>query len=575
MQSSNNTRQYASWWLDILFIAIAFSCIYFAFAGVRPLFVPDEGRYAEIAREMAVTGDFITPHLNNIVYFEKPALHYWLTALTINFFGSSLWSVRSVNIIISLLGCLATYFTARKLFDRSTGLLSAAILSTSLLYFVMANMVSLDLPVTVFLACSLYAFLLGTQEVGTNRRNYIWLSAVCAAFAVLTKGLIGIVFPAMIIGTWLLFTRQWKLLRQLYLPSSVILFLLIAAPWHILVALRNPDFLHFYFVEQQFLRYTAEGIGHYQPVWYFIPTLLLGFFPWMVFLPQACLFIPIALRSAPSGARLEGRWDAIRLFFALWVILVFLFFSFSKSKLIPYILPVFPPLAILTGNYFANALTAKPAKSIVISLVSLFAISLLLFVIFYAYTEHTDLPDAALAWDYLCLYATTLAVGSLIALVCVSIQHNLRNALIVLIMAAVCTQLFFLAAVPAIDARSIRPLATQLQSRLQPDDEVITYNQYYQDLPYYLGRRVSIVNWRNELTHGMLYHDTHDWMIDDQQFLDRWRSPRRVFVILHKDEYQHLAKHSAFKHIYLIDSTIHHVLISNNPDRPALDLLTH
>ncbi|TAK75988.1 MAG: phospholipid carrier-dependent glycosyltransferase, partial [Gammaproteobacteria bacterium] len=194
----------SSWWVDSLFLLFILGGLFFILLGVRPLFVPDEGRYAEIAREMTVTHDYVTPYLNGIKYFEKPALFYWLGAAAIKLGGLQLWSIRSVNAFISLLGCLLTYVTARKLYGRLTGLLAALILGTSTLYFVMTHMVSLDLPVTVFFTASLYAFLLAyPQPMGIKRRAYFWGAAAAAALAVLTKGLIGIVFPAMIIGAWL------------------------------------------------------------------------------------------------------------------------------------------------------------------------------------------------------------------------------------------------------------------------------------------------------------------------------------------------------------------------------------
>jgi 4-amino-4-deoxy-L-arabinose transferase-like glycosyltransferase len=414
-------------------------------------------------------------------------LFYWLSAGAIKVLGLSIWSLRSVNALLSLLGCIATYFTARKLYGRATGLLSAFILGTCTLYFVMGNMVSLDLPVTVFLAICLYAFLLGTQApYGRQRLIYLSFAAAMAGLAVLTKGLIGLVFPGLIITAWIMTTRQWQLVKRLYLPACVLIFLLIATPWHLFVAHRNPGFLHFYFVEQHFLRYTTMDVGHYQPVWFFIPAFIAGFFPWIVMLPAALYH-----------ASFKSKRDS---FLLIWAIVIFLFFSFSKSKLIPYILPVFPPLAILTGHYLAQDIQ-KRVKA-------------------------------------LCI---------LIALACLSLMS-------------------LMAAAPTLDTRSIRPLALQLKPLLQPQDEVITYNQYYQDLPFYLERRVSILNWKNELTHGMMYQDTREWMINDQQFWQRWTGKKRVYVLISRNEYEKMLKQHSKIHPYLIGSTMNNILISNYPD---------
>ena len=155
----------------------------------------------------------------------------------------------------------------------------------------------------------------------TTRRHYFWLAAAAAALAVLTKGLIGIVFPVLIIGCWLTLVGQWHRLKQFYIPSSILVFLLIAAPWHILVAQRNPEFSYFYFIEQHFLRYTLPDIGHYQPNWFFIPVLLAGFFPWIIFLPLAIV------RNIPRWKQRKAQ--AAEVFLLLWATLIFAFFSFS------------------------------------------------------------------------------------------------------------------------------------------------------------------------------------------------------------------------------------------------------
>jgi 4-amino-4-deoxy-L-arabinose transferase-like glycosyltransferase len=472
----------ATWWVDIFLLVLFFGILYFWMLGERPLFVPDEGRYAEIAREMSLNNDFVTPYLNSIKYFEKPPLFYWLSAAAVKTMGLSVWSIRCVNALIALLGCIATYLAGRKLYGRRAGLMSAVVLGTSTLYFVMAHMISLDLPVTVFLACCFYAFIVAVEyPPGKTRRWLIWLAAIAAALAVLTKGLIGLVFPAMIMGSWMMLTKQWRLLTRLYLPSALVIFLLIAAPWHILVTQRNPEFFYFYFIEQHILRYTSMEVGHYQPVWFFIPVFMAAFFPWIVLLPS------MFWRLKPK----KTEW-----YFVLWAALIFIFFSFSKSKLIPYILPTIPPLAILMGRY--------------------------------------------------------IALG--------------RDSVLTLVSSALATGAFLLALLfvaPMFDTRTIFPLTEILKSKLTPTADVITYNQYYQDLPFYLQRRVSILNWKNELTYGMAHQDTREWMINDGQFWQRWHSKQSVYVFISDEELAKLQKRHPHDTFHLLGQVGSNCLIGN------------
>lgn len=544
-----------SWWLDLLWLSIILGSLLFILLGTRPLFTPDEGRYAEIIREMVASHDYVTPYLNGIKYFEKPVLFYWLGVAAVKIAGLHLWSLRSVNAVLGLLGCLLTYATARQLYDRQTGWLAALILGSSLLYFVMAHTISLDLTVTFFLTACFYFFLLGLQQPpGIKRRGYVCAAAIAAALAVLTKGLIGLVFPAMIIGIWLLITGRWRSLKQFYLPSCLLVFLLIAVPWHVVVSMRNPEFAYFYFIEQHFLRYTTMDVGHYQPTWFFIPCLIMGFFPWIVFLPQAIFF-------NVRHAWYQREKAATDIFFLLWSLLIFLFFSFSKSKLIPYILPIFPPLAILTANYLKSILHQKITTGIKISYGILLLLSLAIAYALYQFTHYTLLPDAFHAKRYLQSAALILVSGILIS--CVGAYYQIKIALRVTFVTSYLFLLIALASIPSIETRTILPLAHVLKPILTSQDNIITFNQYYQDLPFYLQRRVSVLNWRNELTYGMQHQDTHDWMINDDIFWQLFHSQKRIFVIISNEQFNQLLQKYPNEKFHILGKTVNNTLMSN------------
>lgn len=540
-----------TWCLDIFFLLITLSGLYFLFLGVRPLFVPDEGRYAEIAREMVASHDYITPYLNGIKYFEKPVLFYWLGAAAIKLGGLNLWSVRSVNAILGLLGCLLTYFTGRRLYDRATGLFSALILGSSGLYFFMAHTVSLDLPVTVFLSITFYAFLLNIKNPS---RLYMWTAAASAALAVLTKGLIGLVFPALVIGAWLTVMNEWRLLKRLYLPSSIFIFLLIATPWHWLVNHRNPEFFYFYFIEQHFLRYTTKEVGHYQPAWFFIPCVILGFFPWITFLPQAIA------KQLPSAWK-ERHQYATSIFLVLWATLIFLFFSFSKSKLIPYILPIFPALALLTGRYLAQRWNQTATRGLKISYYVLALLSTAIAIAIFFSIDQINNTNPANTKFYLYIAISILSIGNISA--CALIARHTRKALIITMVTAWLFLLSMLATMPSLDTRTILPLATYVKPLLNSQTEVITYNQYYQDLPFYLEQRVSILNWKNEMTYGMAHQNTQEWMLNDETFWKRWNSNKQIYLFISLSELTEWKKRYPTEKIYLVKQTTTTALATN------------
>lgn len=464
------------------------------YLGTRPLWVPDEGRYAEIAREMVQNSQYFIPHLDGILYFEKPILFYWLLALAIKIAGLNLWALRSVNAILGVLTCLLTYFFGRCFYDRLTGLAAAAILATSTLYFAMVHMANLDLTVTFFITACLYAFFAAIQSnQPASQKNWMTLAAIFAACALLTKGLIGIVFPILIGLVYLLLQKQLKLLQSLISFRIIFIFILIAAPWHILIAQKHPEFLYFYFIEQHIVRYATENIGHLQPVWFFLPVLFIGLFPWIVFFPK------VLIQSFKNIINKKSK-SHCDLYFLIWFLVIFCFFSFSQSKLIPYILPAFPPLSILIANHLINGVQDKKSKNIRLVLVFLIA--------------------------------------------CVTS----------------CFLLSILEKVPRLETKSTQSIAFFLKPLLKPNDVVVTYNQYNQDLPFYLNRTVKIVNWENELSFGLEYQKNVKNIFSESAFQKIWLKEPIYAIVKTNDLHQF---QSLYPHTKLLMKTKENALISN------------
>lgn len=524
-----------TWLLDILLLCLLIGSLFTFMLGSRPLNVPDEGRYSEIPREMLVSHDFITPHINGIKYFEKPPLFYWMQAASLKTFGINTWSARAMDAFMALLGCLGTYFTARKLYDRKTGWFAAVTLATSLLYFVMARVVTLDMAVSVFLCFSLFSFILG---------YYYWLY-IFAALAVLTKGLIGIIFPGAIIFLWLCVTGKWHILKNCKLFTGTLLFLAITLPWHILVQLKNPEFFHYYFIVQQFSRYFTMSAGRYQPLWYYLPIVLLGLFPWTGFLIGA--------------AQHTDKKSPTDIFIIISTLFVFVFYSVSHSKLTPYVLPCFPFLAILLGKYFAS-----PQKSRLSLWSGILTISLLCAGL--AIAAWTQLsPGVSINFALTKLWAHTAIVILIGNAVLAPLVLLLGNFLYTYVTQLIFFGLFILSLcslAPTIYMDSIKPLADQIQPLRKPGDMVATYHYYYQDLPFYLNHTVSIVNWKGELEFGEKYTPPSENLISDEMLWKTWLSKRQVFLFVPDTFYKNF--NQLPYHYYIIAKDKQDMVITNH-----------
>jgi len=511
---------------DLLLLALIIGGIYLLLLGQRPLGVPSEARYAEIPREMLATGDWLTPRLNGVKYFEKPPLFYWLQAIDEAVLGRSEFAVRVLTAAFGMGGCLLVYVAGRALWSRRAGLLAAVTMATSLLYFELSRQVLLDMPVAFFLTATFTAFLLGIRAPPGSpaRSRAMYVMYAMAAAATLTKGLIGMALPGLVVLVWLIVTGRWSELRHVRLPSGALLFMALTAPWHVLVALENPEFAWFYFVHEHVLRFLTPEAGRSEPVWFFIPILIVGWLPWVVFLPSA-------LRDAVGAWWSDRRGRTSELFILLWFLLPLLFFSASRSKLIPYALPFFPPLALLLGAWLDRALgSGRRALRGGLTILSVLLVGLALLID----RVHAD-PQLFIPPRY--LPAAMSALGDLmplvygLALAATALAWTARRdalglALTVMLAGSAAFGIGVDGIVGAAQPGSTKPLAAIVAPRLQPADEVASLFNYPQDLPFYLNRRITVAaTGGDELDFGRSVEDTSAWMIGEGEFWRRWDAP--------------------------------------------------
>jgi 4-amino-4-deoxy-L-arabinose transferase-like glycosyltransferase len=543
MADSENPGADASstWRRDLLLLVLLFGTLYFFRLGSYPLSNPDEGRYAEVPREMLATGDWVTPRLNGVNYFEKPPLVYWVTAALEHTFGLNEWSVRAVPALFAIAGILLTYAAARGLRDRITGLLAALVLGTSLLWFGVGHVPLLDTAMSVFMSGTLFCFLLGVREEPGLRRRWLFMGLYAsAALATLTKGLMGFMVTGAVMFLWLLVFNQWKRLRPMYLPTGVLLFLAIAAPWHVLAALRNETWVHRYIVFEHFLRFLTPVASRPGPWHLFIWVVIGGLIPWTGFLWST------GRDLAREGWRRRGE-HAETWFLITWVVFIVFFFSTSKSKLVPYVLPVFPALAVLVATEFARAWeedSAAPLRAgfrMFSFLCGLLAAAL---VVVLARPELVRMPVAqalALRQPAIALVVVLLLGG--IGVPAVARVKGVRAAIAAIgaMMVAFYGALEF--AAPIINKPGTKELAWWVKAHAKPDDRVFHCYDFYQDFTFYAERNVGVVGNYAELE---VMEDAaaqaSGRFINNARLLEQWSAPGRIFLVIQEkkiDELKH------------------------------------
>lgn len=323
-------------------------------AGLRPLMLPDEGRYFGIAWEMVQGGNWLVPSLDGMPFFHKPPLFYWLTGFALEVFGSNVWAGRFASLAAAIAAVIALHTFVRK--HRGTGVanLTVVILITQPFFFGGAQFANLDMLVAGMITLTIVAVADAALSLEREEkyRTSLALGYVCAALGVLAKGLIGIVLPGAIIVLWLAWRRKFStLLRLLSLPLLG-LFLTIAAPWFWLMQQKFTDFWDYFFIYHHFRRFAEGGFNNQQAIWFYIPVLLLFTLPWS----------PWIIRVFRRKADAERDNSAVRSLMFLWVLGIVVFFSLPKSKLVGYILPALPAFAYLLAEAIEGWLRTTQQK---------------------------------------------------------------------------------------------------------------------------------------------------------------------------------------------------------------------
>jgi 4-amino-4-deoxy-L-arabinose transferase-like glycosyltransferase len=508
--------------LAIALSLLAVCLTWFGNTGYRVLSEPDEGRYAEIPREMLASGDWVTPRLNGIPYLEKPPLQYWATAIGYSTLGLDHWVSRLWAVTLGLLGVGATYMTARTLWTSRAGEFAALILMSCPLYFVVGHINTLDIGLSFFMNAALACFLMAERATFDRvRRHWMWTCWLALAGGFLQKGLVALVLPAATLVAYALVYREWQLWRRLHLVAGLLILAVLCVPWLVLVSRQNPDFLHFFFIREHFDRFATTMHNRGEPWWYFIAVLSVGVLPWIVTMLRSLL----ASSSASTGLNVPAL-------LAIWVATQLVFFSLSGSKLATYIVSAVPPLALLAGQWLDRHATARklwPA-AIMIGLWSL------LFLFSKPLITHFMRPgEKQLAYlEVSCwgLVAGIVGVAGVIAAVMSMRRDDLRTAMLSLGGGFTIALAILMCGSNSLGTLRARPgLAAAIAPHLTPDASFYCIGMYLQALPFDLRHTCKLVEYTGE--HELKFDpEQRHWLPSMTAFARHWQQQSSAVAIV-------------------------------------------
>ena len=521
----------------VVWLLLAVAVIWFGTLEYRKLVKPDEGRYAEIAREMAVSGDWVTPRLNDLKYFEKPPLQYWATATAFTLFGEHHWTARLWSALTGFAGLLLVWFAGARLFGREAGQYAALLLGSSMLYALIGHINTLDMGVTFFITLGIAGLLLGQAEQDSRKqRNWMLLAWAGMALAVLSKGLMGVVLPGAALFIYCVAQRDFSVLKRMHWLSGLAVFLLFAAPWFYLVMKANPEFFGRFFIYEHYTRFTTKEANRYQPWHYFIPILLAGILPWTV------LMFDTVLRTwKDSGV---GKNFNTERFLLIWVVFVYMFFSISGSKLPSYLLPMFPALALLMGKRLAGMRERLLLWQLApVALLVVLALGSLPYVVRQAGTP----LKTQMYGDYAIWLAVALLIW-LCGLVGGMLLLARRKKPLAVWVLALCTLLAAQIGLSGHDSmartRSTYHIAEAIRSYVKPEIPFYSVAVYEHTLSYYLNRTFTLVAYQDEMGFGIM-QEPQRWIPDIASFVTVWEQQPKALAIMPLHMYPQLQQLAA------------------------------
>jgi len=568
MVSSTRGISPAGAWAAILLISLS---VYVGSAFSPALQDDADSSHAEAAREMMVKGDYVTLHMNGVRYLEKAPMIYWLVAFSYRVFGVNEFATRLPTLLSIFLMVLLGFRWGKQAFGLRAGVYAALFVTTAAGFYLFTRILIPEALLSLLIAASFYCFVTALDDPAQGWRWYAGYA--CLALAVLTKGLIPLVFVGITAVAYLAISGDWRRWREFRIPSGLLLFFVISAPWHILAGVRNPHFFWFYFVNEHFLRF----LGKRYPVDYNkVPAALywslhlVWLFPWSLYLPLAIRNLPRDFRALRQSGKVSFGLRT-RMICWIWAGVVLTFFAFSTSQEY-YTFPAYFPLILLLASATAEEeenggrgwLAAIAATTAAITLAAAVALIAGLWTsrnlpfvsdIGSVLAKHDMSEDTLSMSHMLDLTGESFAALRLPALLAVvalvlgplsSLYLRMRRKHYAATLAMAFTMgLFLVAAHIALNRfdpyLSSKVIADRLAPKLQPSDKVMIYGDqaFGSSLLFYLRRPIDLVNGRTtSMWFGSTYPDAPKIFLDDQDLLNEWNSGDRVFLFVPAYEQQ-------------------------------------
>jgi len=480
--------------------------IFFYNIGSPGLFDVDEAVYAEASREMIETGDWITPQYNYTNRYDKPVFFYWLMASAFRVFGVTEFAARFWSAAFGVMLTLMCYYLLRWIGHPKWGVITALIFATSLEVIVLAHASITDMTLAFFITSALFCFFLG--YMGRGKVGFGWYLGfyLSTALAVLTKGPVGIVLPGAIIFIFLILRGDFiQTLKKMHIVSGVLIFLVVALPWYIVETWINGwEYIDAFFIKHNVTRFTGVVSGHRGSVYYFIPVILIAFFPWSAFLPQILYrYFP---RSRKRGA--VGPEESLTLFSIIWFLVIFIFFSISKTKLPGYIVPLSAPLAIMAGRLWYEYIypdnEVHTEKGLKYSFVFLIILSLIIAGGAGLLTPYLTNSEAILKqfhepveWGY-GLYYIAVVIASAMLLFLLALWRNRKGIAFGIMtgMVTVVSCIIFTFVIPVADKylqSTLRDFSRIASAQMDADDKLVVYGLNKPGILFYAQRPATIL----------------------------------------------------------------------------------